>query len=245
MSEIVFIGTSDAFGAGGRRQTAILARGPNGTALLDCGATTGTGLAALGIAREEIDLVLISHFHADHFGGLPQLLLAACYEDARRRPLCIAGPAGVEARVHAAAQALGHPLAGRALPFPLQFVEVQAGAKSELGPVAVTPFRTHHSPEVEPHGFALALGDRRVVFSGDTGWFDGLPAHARGADLFVCECTFEARGWAYHLSLEELREHRADFDCHRMVLTHLGSAMSARRGDCGFETADDGICIRL
>ena len=40
MSEVVFIGTSDAFGAGGRRQSAILARGSRGTLLLDCGATT-------------------------------------------------------------------------------------------------------------------------------------------------------------------------------------------------------------
>ena len=46
MTEVTFVGTSDAFGAGGRRQSAIFVRGPGGAALLDCGGTTLTGLAA-------------------------------------------------------------------------------------------------------------------------------------------------------------------------------------------------------
>ena len=75
MSEVVFIGTSDAFGAGGRRQSAILARAPGGGVLLDCGTTTSTGLCELGISRDEIDAIVISHFHGDHYGGIPILLL--------------------------------------------------------------------------------------------------------------------------------------------------------------------------
>ena len=47
MNEVVFIGTSDAFGAGGRRQSAILLRTGAGCALVDCGMTTGTGLCEL------------------------------------------------------------------------------------------------------------------------------------------------------------------------------------------------------
>jgi ribonuclease BN (tRNA processing enzyme) len=106
MSEIVFIGTSDAFGAGGRRQSAILMRAPSGSVLLDCGTTTSTGLAALGIERNEIDAIVISHYHGDHFGGIPILLLAALYEDARTRPLRIVGPPGIEARVRQLADAM-------------------------------------------------------------------------------------------------------------------------------------------
>ena len=66
MSELVFVGTSDAFGAGGRRQSAILIRAASGTVLLDCGATTNTGLGQLEIERSEIDAILVTHFHAEH-----------------------------------------------------------------------------------------------------------------------------------------------------------------------------------
>ena len=82
--DVVFIGTGDAFGAGGRRQAAILLRVPEGSLLLDCGTTTLTGLAALGIPRDSIGTIAISHFHADHFGGIPSFLLAAVHEDRRR-----------------------------------------------------------------------------------------------------------------------------------------------------------------
>ena len=55
MPEVLFVGTSDAFGAGGRRQSAVLVRGERGTALLDCGVTTNTGLNELGVSRDEVE----------------------------------------------------------------------------------------------------------------------------------------------------------------------------------------------
>lgn len=245
MSEVVFVGTSDAFGAGGRRQAAIVARFAGGTVLLDCGGTTLTGLVELSIPREEIDAVLLSHFHADHFGGIPQLLLAAEYEDRRRRPLCIAGPRGVEARVRQLCHALGHPLEPRDLGYPLEFLELPKDHETELGPVRVRAFETRHQPDACPHGVVLQSGRERVVYSGDTGWFDALPRHAEGAQLFICECTQLSPGYAYHLSHEELVEHAKEFDCGRIVLTHLGAETSRRRGKLAFDTADDGLVLRI
>ena len=115
MTDVRFIGTSDPFGAGGRRQSAIFVRGPSGAMLLDCGATTGSGMNDLGIARDEIDAILISHFHGDHFGGVPLFLLAALYEDERTAPLRIAGPVGIQKRVHALAAAMGRGTGPRPL----------------------------------------------------------------------------------------------------------------------------------
>jgi ribonuclease BN (tRNA processing enzyme) len=243
--KVVFVGTSDAFGAGGRRQSAIFVAAGGGGLLLDCAPTTASGLAALGIERDAIDAIALSHFHADHFAGVPQLLLAARYEDERRRPLVVAGPPGVEERVRAAAEAMGHGLAGRTLTFPLRFVELPASASADLGPAQVTAFATHHQEDSAPHGLRVVADGRTLVFSGDTGWFDGLPEHLRGADLAVCECTFLEPGFEYHLDYETLRERAPAFDCRRLVLTHLGPAMSARRGQLALETADDGLEIRV
>ena len=123
MSEVVFVGTSDAFGAGGRRQSAVFLRAPTGGVLIDCGATTCAGLNELGIPREEIDTLLISHFHGDHFGGIPLLLLASLYEDQRKAPLRIAGPPGIEARVRGLAAAMGYAMEGRDWSFEISFDE--------------------------------------------------------------------------------------------------------------------------
>jgi ribonuclease BN (tRNA processing enzyme) len=245
MREVVFVGTSDAFGAGGRRQSAYLVRAASGSVLLDCGTTTGTGLAALGIEREEVDAIVLSHFHADHFGGVPLFLLGALYEDARRKPLIVAGPPGVEMRVRGAATALGHSIEGRRWSFPLHFVDLPAGAERTVGPVSICPFETLHSPESHPHGFTVSAGGRRITYSGDTGWFDALPARVRGSELFVCECTFVSPEFEYHLSLEELAGRRAEFDCGRMILTHLGEAMRSREQHDAYEVADDGLVAKL
>ncbi len=245
MAEVMFVGTSDAFGAGGRRQAAILVRSPAGSILLDCAPTTGTGLSALRIERREIDAILVSHYHADHFGGIPQFLLAALHQDRRRSPLRIAGPPGIERRVRAASAALGHPFDDARWPFPLTFQDLRAGSEIEVGPVMARAFEVRHDPEASPHGLAIAAGARRIVYTGDTGWFEALPAHARGADLFICECTRFEAGFEHHLSHAELLERQGQFACGRMVLTHLGETMVSRRGSCAFETADDGLAIRL
>ena len=127
MSELVFIGTGDAFGAGGRRQSAMLLRAPGGSLLLDCGATTCQGLCDLDIERDEIDSIVISHFHGDHYAGIPILLLAALYEDERKHPLRIAGPLGVEQRVHEMAAAMCYEIEGRDWTFPILFQPVSQG----------------------------------------------------------------------------------------------------------------------
>jgi len=245
VSEVVFVGTSDAFGAGGRRQSAVFVRAPNGGVLIDCGTTTCSGLNELGVPREEIDTLLISHFHGDHFGGIPLLLLAALYEDGRKKPLRIAGPRGIEARVRGLSAAMGHAVEGREWSFPLHFLELPVGREIEAGPVRVRAFETHHTPDSIPHGLMIDLGKERIAYSGDTGWFDELPSHVAGSDLFICECTYHSPGFEYHLNYEQLCEHKHSFDCNRFLLSHLGNEMLSFRGDSEIETADDGLRLKL
>ncbi len=245
MNEIVFIGTSDAFGAGGRRQSAVLVRGDRGTLLLDCGGTTNSGLGELEIARNEVDTILVSHFHGDHFAGIPLLLFGALYEDERRHPLQIAGPPDIERRVRDLARSMGHDLDSREWTFPIQFTELSPGEEREVGPARVSSFETRHQPDAHPQGYRLSLGGRTVVYSGDTGWFDKLPRLAAGADLFICECTLYRDRLDFHLDLERISEHRDEFDVGSMLLTHLGSEMSRLRGQCELETADDGLIVKL
>jgi len=245
VTEIVCVGTSDAFGAGGRRQSAYLVRGPSGSVLLDCGQTTGTGLSHLGVEPDEIEVIVVSHFHADHFGGIPLFLLNALYRRARQRPLRIAGPPDVEARVRAASAALGHPIESHEWSFPIQFQELRAGQLVDLGPVRSRFFETWHSPDSHPHGMEIETGGHKIVYSGDTGWFDELPRRANGADLFLCECTQVERSYEFHLSLEEMSERRNEFDCGRILLTHLGEEMRSLRDYAGYDVADDDLIIKL
>ena len=245
MSEVLFVGTSDAFGAGGRRQSAILVRGERGTLLLDCGATTGTGLQDLGVERDEIEVILVSHFHGDHFGGIPLFLLAALYQDQRRHAIHIAGPPDIENRVRALAHAMGHSIEDQDWSFPIHFNEVLPGGQTDLGPAQVRAFETKHQIEAHPQGYRLEVGGPTIAYSGDTGWFPELPRLSADADLFICECTLHRNTLDFHLDLGTIEAHQHDFACGRLVLTHLGAEMAALRGDLPIDTADDGLLIRL
>jgi ribonuclease BN (tRNA processing enzyme) len=245
VTRVIFVGTSDAFGTGGRRQSAYLIEGRTGRILLDCAPTTLTGFEDLGIARDSIDVICVSHFHGDHFGGVPQFLLAARFVDRRARPLHVMGPRGLEERVRGVATALGHPFADGSLGFPLRFHEFGADRELDVGPFHVEAFPTHHAPDSMPHGLIVSTGAHRIAYSGDTGWFDGLPRAVGRSDLFICECTQEVSRWEYHLAYEELHARHAEFDCDRIVLTHLGPDMRKRDTAEPFELADDGMIIDL
>ncbi len=242
---VVFVGTSDAFGAGGRRQAAIFVDCAAGGLLLDCAPATTSGLARLGIERSAIDAIAVSHFHADHFAGLPQFILAAIHEDRRSAPLWIAGPPGVERRFHRVADAMGYGLSGRDLPFPLHFVELATDREIEVGAARIAAFATHHHPETSPHGLRVAADRLTIAYTGDTGWFDALPARLGGADLAISECTFFEPTFEYHLDYTTLAARADRFACGRLILTHLGPAMSERRGQLDLETADDGLALQV
>ena len=93
-----FVGCGDAFGSGGRFNTCFHLVGHGVNALIDCGASSLVAMNRLAINRNDIGTIFLSHFHADHFGGVPFFMLEANYVLKRDRPLTIAGPPGLAAR---------------------------------------------------------------------------------------------------------------------------------------------------
>src|SRR3954451_1484368 len=137
--QLRFVGCGDALGSGGRVNTCFHVTGAAVNLLIDCGASSLPALKRLGIAREAIDLVLITHFHGDHFGGLPFLLLDAQFSR-RTRPLVIAGPHGIEARLTELREALFENSSRTKQAFDLAVVALTPEETRTFGAVKVTPF---------------------------------------------------------------------------------------------------------
>lgn len=243
MLEITFVGSGDAFGSGGRRNTSILLRGPGGTLLLDCGPTTPDGLRQLGIDSREIDAIAITHFHGDHMAGLPFLLLDFQFEHPRDKPLKVLGPPDIDRRVRSLSTLYGYDTAMER-PYPLEFAEYRGQSLGAAG-FEVLPMPALHHPHTCPHMLRVQNHSRALVFSGDTGWHDRLPEKVGDVNLFISECVFYEEVFEYHLSHERLRTERERFRCDATVLTHLGSEVLQEAGRLQFDLSEDGTRIEL
>ncbi|MGD8278933.1 MAG: MBL fold metallo-hydrolase [Gemmatimonadota bacterium] len=241
---LTVLGCGDAFGSGGRLQTCFHVRAPGHTFLVDCGATASIGIKRFGIDAAGIDTILLSHFHADHYAGLPFLLIEARFSE-RTRPLTIAGPPGVRERVAAAKQVL-FPGSRPEPPFEIRWLEYD-GAPLQIGPLDVEALPVVHVPETLPHALRIGCDDAVLAFSGDTEWTPTLRDVAKHADLFLCECAGYDAPTPVHLDVETLRRHRTALDCRRFVLTHMGAEVLANAGRVGreleAELAEDGMEI--
>jgi ribonuclease BN (tRNA processing enzyme) len=241
-----FIGCGDAFASGGRFQTCFLVRGTGRPCLIDCGASAPVALQQRGVDPAGIGLVLVSHLHGDHAGGLPFLLLDAAYNRARAAPLVVAGPPGVEACVLGMLDML-YPGTREAVHarVPVRFLELEPQRATDVDDVRVTAYEVRHSPKTPCLGLRLEVDGKVIAYSGDTQWTPALVELARGADLFVCECTAFDEPLYSHLSHAELSAHASELGGVRMVLTHLGPDMLRHRGETRWPCAEDGLVIEV
>src|SRR5580692_1650157 len=136
-------------GCGGRFNTCFHVTGESVNFLIDCGASSLPALKRLAIAREGIDLILITHFHGDHFGGLPFLLLDAQFTR-RTRPLVIAGPEGIETRLAGVMEALFEHSSKTKPRFDLSIVALTPEETRSFGAVEVTPYAVVHGESGGP-----------------------------------------------------------------------------------------------
>jgi ribonuclease BN (tRNA processing enzyme) len=243
--EFRFIGSGDAFGSGGRFNTCFLVTGAHSRFLIDCGASSLVALKQAAIDLASIDAVVVSHLHGDHFGGLPFLLLDARLMTKRTRPLLLCGPPGLEERLRATQEALFPGSSERPLGFEVQHRALDAGTRCDAGSFAVTPFPAVHDAGAPCYSLRIECEGKVIAYSGDTEWSDALAAAARGADLFICECSSWQQPSKGHIDYQTLAPRLAALGAKRVILTHMNPDMLERRSALAHETASDGMVVIL
>jgi ribonuclease BN (tRNA processing enzyme) len=241
--QLRFVGCGDAFGSGGRNNTCFHVTGRSVNFLIDCGATSLPALKRLEIPRDEIDLILITHFHGDHFAGLPFLLLDAQFSR-RTRPLVIAGPQGIETRLPQVMEALFEHSSTTKQRFDLSVVTLDPEQSRQFGDVKVTPFPVVHGLSGWPFlAYRIEAEGRIIAYSADTEWTDMLIPAAHNADLFIAEAYCYDRIVKNHLSLTTLEAHLGEINARRVILTHKSDDMLGRLDGLPYAAAEDGMVV--
>src|SRR6478672_11359848 len=147
---VAFLGTGGAVPSA-RPSTASLLVSRGGERLMfDCGEGTQRQLQkSLGLVQ--VDEIYLTHFHADHFLGLPGLLKTYDLTD-RQAPLTVYGPRGLRDLFKTLGRLIGR------IGFELELVEVEPGDEIALEGGEIRPFTVEHS--VRACGYALVEDER-------------------------------------------------------------------------------------
>jgi ribonuclease BN (tRNA processing enzyme) len=243
--QLRFVGCGDAFGSGGRCNTCFHVTGDNVNFLIDCGASSLPALRRQGIVCDDIELVLITHFHGDHFAGLPFLLLDAQFTR-RTRPLVVAGPEGIETRLTQAMEVMFEHSSKTRQRFELSVVALKPEETRSFGAVNVTPYPVVHGESGGPFlAYRIEAEGRVIAYSADTEWTETLIPAARNADLFIAEAYYYDRVVKNHLSLKTLEAHLPAIRPKRLVLTHMSDDMLGRLDTLDYTAASDGMVVKI
>lgn len=240
------LGTGDAFHSGGRLHTAFSLRVGDFHALIDCGATTLAFMRHLDVDVAAIDAILLSHLHGDHFGGVPYILMDACYNAPRQKPLIIAGPTGTRLRI---SDTLGCLYPGGPSSVDervrLTYMEYADRQPLHIGPMEILPVPVVHPSGATPYALRITAGGRVVAFSGDTEWTASLGEAAADADVFICECYAFEKRVPFHIRYAQVRDGVSAFGAKRVILAHLGAEALRHASEMAFEIGEDGMEIEL
>ena len=189
MFEVTFLGVGGAFDEN-LPNTSILVRcGKRNslvTLILDCGFTAIPQFWREVPEADTLDGVWISHFHGDHFLGLPAMLVRF-WEEGREKTLTFLGQKGIDQLIRNSLD-LAYPGFYEKITFPLRFLEVEPGADIEV-------FGLHFQGAENAHSqrdLALRIEAKgtSIYYSGDGRPTAESMALAQGSQLIIQE-SFE------------------------------------------------------
>jgi ribonuclease Z len=164
--DLVFLGTSASAPTANRAPLALLLRRGGERLLFDCAEGTQRQLMRSSVGLPDLEEIFLTHFHADHYLGLPGMLKTFALRQ-RDVPLTIYGPPGLRELFASLARIFGK------LSYPLELVELRGGDALDRNGYRILAFPVHHG--VSAVGYAVVEDVRPGRFDVETADALGVP----------------------------------------------------------------------
>src|ERR1700751_3314856 len=172
--DLVFLGTSGSAPTANRSAMALLVRRGGDRLLFDCAEGTQRQLMRSTVGLPALEQIFITHFHADHYLGLPGMLKTFALRQ-REAPLTIYGPPGLRELFGDLRRIFGR------VTYPVEVVEVRPGEALERDGYRILVVPVHHG--VTAVGYALDEDDRPGRFDVEAADALGVPPAGERGEL--------------------------------------------------------------
>jgi ribonuclease BN (tRNA processing enzyme) len=191
--------------------------------VFDMGPGTLRQLTKAGLKHEDIARIFITHFHPDHTEGLIHFLFTTKNPSIlkKRDPFIIAGARGLKEFINRLQEAYSDWL-----DLPTEIMKIEELDVHQSNVMNYPGFRIIAQPvRHTPNSLAYRVEDQQgksFVYSGDSGFCEGLVDVAKGTDLLVLESSFpdgeEVEG---HLTPSQAGHIATLSNVKRLVLIHF------------------------
>ncbi|GAB4456610.1 MAG: MBL fold metallo-hydrolase [Armatimonadaceae bacterium] len=238
MLKATFLGTGPALPETGGDTASVLV---NDTVLFDTGWNSTLRLTEWGHDPARITHLFFTHFHPDHYLGLPSLLFYRAMRmlnDTDKPLLTIVGISGEVEKVVARARQFLQEETDPAAICPLQVVPLGAGDSVTVGSLEISAGLASHTVPA----FCYRVEDREtgsvLGFTGDSEYHPAIPEHLRHADLIIADATFgaspaPANNPYRHMGAPDAVRIAQEAHAKRLALTHA----RLEKRDAAVETA--------
>lgn len=234
--ELTVLGASGSWPEQGTALSGYLIRQDGFNLWMDAGSGTMANLQQY-ISISDVHAMLLTHEHADHMVDVYPLFYARYYGGLGANGLPLYIPKGFGSRL------MGLLSTESAVGFHEGFEvrEVDPGEGFEIGPFRVATRAMSHLG-LPALGFRIEVNGTSLAYTGDTGPSDDVVELARGADVFLCEATWQDEDdlHGFHLSARQAGEHARKAGAASLMLTHILPSRDRERSRAQAAEAYDG-----
>ncbi|MCY3412931.1 MAG: MBL fold metallo-hydrolase [Candidatus Heimdallarchaeota archaeon] len=243
MVKLTFLGTGNAFGDDGRRPSAYLIEGSR-TILMDSGPSVGPALKKQGKTIHDIDVIILSHLHPDHYLGIPQMTLENFYVTKRTNKIPILAPYGARDLFKQVCTLLYDDTIAAHIDELFDIQEVDVDTTTAFSGGSLTTIMAEHAAGARM--LQIELDGKIVGYTGDSSFIKESLYRLMKGDVVITEATSSGFNIPYHTSLEEIQSLVVPDGC-RVFLSHLGSSVIVRKNEIHppFFVAEDDMTIEI